>query len=256
MDVSPEGRQYVQRYHVYDFPHMAIIDPRTGRLMWKKEGWTQENPVTAETFAEMAMDFCSRNSFDRPPQAPRPPGAKGPPKPKPMHELSEEEQLQVAMRASMEDTAETPSKEDTDDSDVECLGTKDEMMQEQEEDAKPAATPSVIEELLKVPVGEEPAKGARMQLKMPDGKRVVRRFNMSDQVKIIYAFLAVSWWCSPLAPVLIDRIPANDALSLFSNQMKKQKGDGNSLSWRDFRPRICGRMWRRPLRNAGFPGKL
>ena len=191
MDISTEGSQYVQRYHVYDFPHIAIIDPRTARLMWKKEGWTQQNPFTAESFAEMAMDFCSRNSFDRPPQAPRPPGAKAPsPKEKPMHELSEDEQLQAAMRASMEDV--TAPENEEDDDEVECLGTKDEMMQDEKEDSKPAAQPSFIDELLKVEVDDEPAKGARMQLRMPDGKRVVRRFNPTDQVKIIYAFLAVS----------------------------------------------------------------
>ena len=189
MDISPEGRQYVQRYHVYEFPHIAILDPRTGRLMWKKEGWTQENPVTAETFAEMAMDFCSRNSFDRPPQAPRPPGAKAPPKEKSVHELSEEEQLQAAMRASMEDIT-TTTKEGGGDSDVEYLGTKDEMMQE-EEDTKPAAEPSMIDELLTVTLPDEPAKGPRVQLRMPDGKRVVRKLNPSDTVKTIYAFLAV-----------------------------------------------------------------
>ena len=176
----------MQRYHVYDFPHIAIIDPRTGRLMWKKEGWTQENPVTSETFAEMAMDFCSRNSFDRPPQAPRPPGSKPSPKEKPFHELSEEEQLQAAMKASIEDAA--PAQDDDDE--VEYLGTKEEMMEETE-DAKPAAKPSMIDELLNVAVGDEPAKGARIQIRMPDGKRVVRRFNPSDSVKIIYAFLAV-----------------------------------------------------------------
>uniref|UniRef100_A0A7S3L3F2 UBX domain-containing protein n=1 Tax=Amphora coffeiformis TaxID=265554 RepID=A0A7S3L3F2_9STRA len=187
MDVSPEGSQYVQRYHVYDFPHIAIIDPRTARLMWKKEGWTQQNPITAETFAEMAMDFCSRNSFDRPPQAPRPPGAKAPPvKEKPVYELTEDEQLQAAMRASMEDVS-APANEEGD-NEVECLGTKDEMM---EEDSKPPAQPSFIDELLKVVVEDEPVKGARMQLRMPDGKRVVRRFNPTDPVKIIYAFLAV-----------------------------------------------------------------
>ena len=192
MDISIEGRQYVQRYHVYEFPHIAIIDPRTGRLLWKKEGWTQENPVTAETFAETAMDFCSRNSFDRPPQAPRPPGAKESPKQRPLHELSEDEQLQAAMRASMEEIAPAESKDrgEDDDDEVECLGTKDEMMKEQE-DAKPAAKPSIIDELLNVTVGDEPTKGPRMQFRMPDGKRVVRRFNPSDSVKIIYAFLAV-----------------------------------------------------------------
>lgn len=186
MDISPEGSQYVQRYHVYEFPHIAILDPRTGRLMWKKEGWTQENPVTAETFAEMAMDFCSRNSFDKPPQAPRPPGAKAPPPQKrPVHELSEDEQLQAAMRASMEDVTATDEKSDEDE--VECLGTKEEM----EEDTKPPAAPSFVDELLKVTVPDEPAKGARTQLRMPDGKRVVRKFTPSDPVKMIYAFLAV-----------------------------------------------------------------
>lgn len=186
MDISPEGRQYVQRYHVYEFPHIAILDPRTGRLMWKKEGWTQENPVTAETFAEMAMDFCSRNSFDRPPQAPRPPGAKAPPKQKPLHELSEEEQIKAAMQASMEDVGQMDGQ---DDGDVEVLGTNEDM---EEEDAKPAATPSLIDDLLNVSVGEEPSTGARMQLRLPDGKRVVRKFNPSDLVKVVFAYLAVS----------------------------------------------------------------
>jgi hypothetical protein len=186
MNKSPEGSQYVQRYHVYDFPHLGILDPRTGRLMWKKEGWTQENPVTAETFAEMAMDFCSRNSFDKPPQAPRPPGTKAPPAPpKPMQDLSEHEQLQAAMRASMKDV--TPA----DDDEVEFLGSKEDM--QMKEDTKPpaVAAPSMMEQLLSVSVPDEPAAGARMQIRLPDGKRVVHRFSPSDPVKIIYAFLAV-----------------------------------------------------------------
>jgi hypothetical protein len=189
MDITPEGSQYVRRYHVHAFPHIGIIDPRTARLVWKKEGWTQENPVTAETFAEMAMDFCSRNSFDRPPQAPRPPGAKTPPAPRqtPLHELSEEEQLKAAMQASMEDIA--PTDEVNDESYVEYLGAKDEM---EEEDTKPAAVPSFIGELLEVSLPDEPAMGPRVQFRMPDGKRVVRRFNSSDPVKALFAFLAQS----------------------------------------------------------------
>jgi hypothetical protein len=67
MDTSAEGQTYIQRYQVQDYPHIGFIDPRTGRLMWRKEGWTQESPMSTELFAEVAMDFCSRNSFDRPP---------------------------------------------------------------------------------------------------------------------------------------------------------------------------------------------
>merc|ERR1719245_1810529 len=59
MDTSPDGNTYALRYNVQAYPHVAILDPRTGRLMWRKEGWTQVNPMTAEMFAEVAADFCS-----------------------------------------------------------------------------------------------------------------------------------------------------------------------------------------------------
>ena len=199
MDISQEGKVYSQRYHVYDYPHIGIIDPRTRRLMWKKEGWTQQNPMTAELFAETAMDFCSRHSFDKPPQAPRPSnGAKRPSK-RPMHEMSEDEQLQAAMRASLQDGNDDKDEEeyemedDGDDDDVEFVGTSS------AEDSKPPAEeapkekePSLLDELLSMSLGDEPAKGARIQFRMPDGKRQIRKFDGSDTVKSIYAFVAVS----------------------------------------------------------------
>jgi hypothetical protein len=199
MDTSPEGQTYIQRYQVQDYPHIGFIDPRTGRLMWRKEGWTQESPMSTELFAEVAMDFCSRNSFDRPPQAPRPSSSSRPAKrERPMHEMSEDEQLQAAMRASMGElpaalaTMDGAGGDDTDD--VEFLGTGDD-----DGDDKPPAKvtvaekePSMNDELLKMSIGDEPAKGARIQFKTPDGKRVVRRFDPSDVVKNVYAFVAVS----------------------------------------------------------------
>jgi len=191
MDITPEGRTYTERYQVTDFPHVAIIDPRTGRLMWRKEGWTQEKPLTAEFFAEFAMDFCSRNSFDRPPQAPRPGGAvtAAPtlPSKRPVRDMSEEEQLQAAMKASMEDIKTT----ENDDDDVNSV---EYVPDSEEDDVKPVATQkpkSINEELLAMPIGDEPATGARIQFRMPDGKRVVRKFAVTDSVKTVYAFVAV-----------------------------------------------------------------
>jgi len=215
MDVTPEGRQYVERYQVNLFPHIAIIDPRTGRLLWRKEGWTQEQPVTAESFAEMAMDFCSRNSFDRPPQAPRPGGSVGgggaaaaaASRPsnlkRPMHEMTEDEQLEAAMRASMEDAsggggtaaataaaavASAFAGDDDGDDEVRVVDQKPAA----KEDSKPAAS-NPNEDYLAVVVPDEPAKGARLQLRLPDGKRIVRRFAGTDSVEMLYAFVAVSW---------------------------------------------------------------
>jgi len=186
MDVTPEGRTYVERYQVQDYPHIGIIDPRTGRLMWRKEGWTQQNPVTAESFAEMAMDFCSRNSFDRPPQAPRPAAASSArPTKRPMRDMTEQEQIEAAMKASIEDITPTDM---TDDDVVE-------VVEDNSEESKPAAAPTktlLNDELVAMALGDEPADGARLQLRMPDGKRVVRKFAPTDSVKNIYAFVAQS----------------------------------------------------------------
>lgn len=210
MDISPEGTVYSQRYHVYDYPHVAIIDPRTRRLLWKKEGWTQQNPLTAGQFAEMAMDFCSRHSFDKPPQAPRSSGASRPSK-RPVQEMSEDEQLQAAMRASIQDATGEASKDDDDDEyemeddddddEVQVLDgnkTSEEGQGDAVEESKPEAKPaepSMLDELLSMSIGEEPSKGARVQIKMPDGSKKVRRFNSSKEVKTIYAFVAVSGMC-------------------------------------------------------------
>ena len=54
VDTTSEGSTYSERYRVSGYPHVAIIDPRTARLMWKKEGWTQVNPMTPVQFAETA----------------------------------------------------------------------------------------------------------------------------------------------------------------------------------------------------------
>jgi hypothetical protein len=82
---------------VQEYPHLAILDPRTGRKIWSKEGWTMEHPVTAESFLEIMSDFGDRNSFDKPPSAPpappAPPGAAA--------DLNEDEALAAAIAASM-----------------------------------------------------------------------------------------------------------------------------------------------------------
>jgi hypothetical protein len=167
--------------------------------------------MTAETFAEAAMDFCSRHTFSKPPMAPRPvvdsalsaATASRPPK-RSMQEMSEDEQLQAAMRASLEEKGDGANKhefvvadDDDDDDDIECLGTKAENLK-QDDDAddadnvKEELPPSFVEQLLAIPLeAEEPADGARIQLRLPDGKRVVRKFSSSASVRMIYAFVAV-----------------------------------------------------------------
>lgn len=202
---SPEGKTYVERYKVYDYPHIAIVDPRTGRSLWKKEGWTQEKPFTAEHFAEMAMDFCSRHSFDK---APLPPSKKNfepngtGERKRPF--VSADEQVKEGMNESLKQDHTTEDKdddeyayamEDVSDDDVVCLATNEDKISSLETDIvqdEPEMTPTFIETLLAIEVGDEPANGARVQLRMPDATKLVRRFVDSESVKSIYAYVAVS----------------------------------------------------------------
>lgn len=198
MDDSTDGQTYAERYKVCAFPHIAIIDPRTGRSLWKKEGWTQVKPFTAENFAEIAMDFCSRHSFDK---DPLPPGKKSATpsingeKKRPF--MSEDEQMQAAVAASLNSTnhceKETEHEDEysmeADNDEVGFLGTRDEQAgTDLEEERKP----SFVEKLLALEFAEEPSDGARIQIRMPDATRLVRKFGKDDAVKMIYAFVAVS----------------------------------------------------------------
>jgi len=212
-DDSTDGATYVQRYGVHEFPHVAIIDPRTGRLMWKKEGWNQVKPLTAEEFAQKAADFCSLHSFDKPPSAQ--PGIKpNRPVKRPVEELSEEEQLAKAIRESqgMDDDMD----DDMDDESIDQDNSNEDMEDDTNDDniatststqppppqrihtlpvplPVPPPKPTFEEEILSMDVGTEPLEGgARLQFRMPDGGRVVRKFQKEDNVKVIYAFVAQS----------------------------------------------------------------
>ena len=222
MSNSPEGQTYIQRYKVQGYPHLAILDPRTGSLLWRKEGWTQVNPLTAEQFVEIASDFCSRHSFDKLPMAARNAYSNGVPlggggggvgggggassnegsgSHKRPYELTEEEQLQAAIRASMAESAGGGGDDNEDDDDnLPPLegdgksGTTDNntATKTDDDDSKPSA---FVQEILSMEVGDEPTTGdnvARVQIRMPDGKRLVRKFDGNSPVKIIYAFVAQS----------------------------------------------------------------
>lgn len=223
MSHSNEGQTYIQRYKVQGYPHLAILDPRTGSLLWKKEGWTQVDPLTAEQFVEIASDFCSKHSFDKMPMAARNAygsggvalGASGvggdssSGNKRPIHELTEEEQLQAAIRASMAESAGGgDDDEKASDSDVEVIdetdnakkpsakdddGTNTMNDDNTNKDDNVSESSAFEKEILTLEVGDEPTSGdniARVQIRMPDGKRLVRKFDGDSPVKLIYAFVA------------------------------------------------------------------
>lgn len=141
-------------------------------------------------------DFCSRHSFSKQP-APAKHGYNSSntqsSNKRPIQELSEEEQLQAAIRASMMPENDEMDEEGTNEADK-SMENRAENEENDDDDAKPAALNSFEQEILVLEVGDEPTSGnvARIQIRMPDGKRLVRKFQGDDSVKIIYAFVAQS----------------------------------------------------------------
>jgi hypothetical protein len=84
----------------------------------------------------------------------------------------------------------SPTNDVDDDDDVEVVNLVATYSRQKEHQI----TSSLEREILIMAVGVEPPSGdniVRVQIKMPDGKRLVRNFNGDDQVKLIYAFVAV-----------------------------------------------------------------
>lgn len=119
---------------------------------------------------------------------------------RPIHELSEEEQLQAAIEASMMDSGNANSGS--------------------------ASSDSFVAELLSIDVKAEPASGARVQIRMPGGAKFIRKFNGDDPVKVIYAFVAVSFWLinSPCSIEIMTICPnQNMHVLCYSNPVMKQR---------------------------------
>lgn len=193
---DPRADQYCQYYfHSADvedeYPHIAIVDPRTGEQV---KLWKRKMP-TAPDFLMQLYEFLDRYSLDnaaRNPVAKRKSEAK---KEKPVDQLTEEEQLERALQASMAGTAQTlqvPDEEDPDDltrSIGDLKGKEVEMEDVQEVETNGAN--SVFASIPSDRPHEEPVQGpdvTRIQIRHPTG-RIVRRFAVNDPVQRIFEYL-------------------------------------------------------------------
>lgn len=197
---DPRGDQYCQYYfpgnEVEDeYPHVAIVDPRTGEQV---KLWSRKVP-SADDFLMQLYEFLDRYSLDskaKNPVAKRKSEAK---KEKPFELLTEEEQIERAMQASL--AAEQPNSslkvpdEDPDDltRSIGDLKGKDVAITDNEANGS-TATKSPFASIPSDRPHEEPPNGpdtTRIQLRHPDG-RIVRRFALQDPVQRIYEYLKAS----------------------------------------------------------------
>jgi hypothetical protein len=155
-----------------------------------------ENPVTAETFMEAAVDFCDRNSFDKPPAAPRSrapsgSGIGGNPSPVRSGDAQEDEALQAALRASMEDGTNMPPLPPTE----APLATETTIPTAQMTPAPPPPPPAPVEAsiftkfaTMTVPP-EPPSGGSKISFRLCSSRKI-RSFPPSTTMAVIFAFVA------------------------------------------------------------------
>ena len=207
---DPRGQQYINYYfHARDssdaYPHIAIVDPRTGEQV---KVWSGPPIPKAVEFHAQLHEFLDRYSLNV--NAKKPVAKRKPENKKvDLNRMTEEEQLEWALQSSMDNGG--SGNEGPKDADPDAL-TKDEGK------GKARATspaPEVASALAAAPAEEDPTAAAanplfasisshaphteptvtdpkvttRIQFRGPTGRPVVRRFNLSDPVRRVYEWI-------------------------------------------------------------------
>lgn len=206
---DPRGATYIQYYFpghdVQDnYPHIAIVDPRTGEQV---KVWSGRPVVQPADFLIQLHEFLDRYSLKhnaRNPVARRKPEAKPEKK---IEAMTEEEMMEMALKNSL--AGQSPSKqEDPDDLTRSFTDTKgkgkaretdsedlDEDLEvpDAEEVSEPSDSPfhAIPSDRPHVEPDADPATTTRVQFRHPSG-RVIRRFTLSDPVQRMYEWLKAS----------------------------------------------------------------
>ncbi|TPX65752.1 hypothetical protein SpCBS45565_g04983 [Spizellomyces sp. 'palustris'] len=177
---SPPGRNHRALYPVDSYPYVAIIDPITGERM---KTWS--TTMTPAEFMQDASEFLARHSLHLPAPARKKKKTVTPAGQRPVTELSEEEQLELALAASMGQTKVAPAADQDEPADeVEAM-----------EDVVPSTNGAYVTPLLfdtiEPILNEEPtgSDAVRIQFRLPDGTRKVRRFRKTDPVRTLFQYV-------------------------------------------------------------------
>ncbi|SMY26026.1 unnamed protein product [Zymoseptoria tritici ST99CH_1A5] len=206
---DPRGQEYVNYYfsNMRDsedaYPHIAIVDPRTGEQVKTWSG--SPGPKPADFLMDL-HEFLDRYSLKmtkkNPVQTKRKEGKKD------VTRMSEEEQLELALQASMANGSTSGPKDEDPDALTKSINdlsngkgkapaTADSAMDVDEPSASSSKPPkqdtpfSLISSTSPHEEPTDPATTARIQFRHSGG-RVVRRFNLDDPVRRIYEWLKAS----------------------------------------------------------------
>lgn len=197
---DPRGQSYFQYYFQYRdsadaYPHIAIIDPRTGEQV---KVWSGPPIPDASDFLMQLVEFLDRYSLDASKKNPVARRKAEKPKAVDVNRLTEEEMLELALQNSLAANGTPTGPKDSDPDELTKSFTNAGKGKEKDTEEEPAAAePSssaddtAFSQISANNPHAEPAAGSgvtRVQIRHSNG-RVVRRFNETDQVRRIYEWL-------------------------------------------------------------------
>ena len=198
---DPRGQQYINYYfHARDssdaYPHIAIVDPRTGEQVKVWSGPPIPEPVEFHAQLHEFLDRYSLNVNAKNPVAKRKPETKS----KDVGRMTEEEMLEMALQNSLEN-GKGPQDDDPDAltksfDNIKGKAPAQQAVPEHEpeqEESNGSSNPVFAAISAQAPHTEptvnDPKITTRIQFRGPSGRPIVRRFNLSDPVRRIYEWI-------------------------------------------------------------------
>ena len=200
---DPRGQQYINYYfHARDssdaYPHIAIVDPRTGEQVKVWSGPPIPEPVEFHAQLHEFLDRYSLNVNAKNPVAKRKPESKK----MDVDRMTEEEMLEWALQNSMENGKPEGPKDNDPDAltksfdNIKGKGKAAESSSESQQEKEPeqeAINPAFAlitsDNPHTEPTVTDPKVTTRIQFRGPSGRPIVRRFNLSDPVRRIYEWI-------------------------------------------------------------------
>ncbi|KAH8736325.1 hypothetical protein BGZ61DRAFT_441827 [Ilyonectria robusta] len=191
----PDAQEYLTFYFTNgshenpdNYPHVSIIDPRTGEQVKVWSG--RPFPGASEFHAELA-EFLDRYSLAANSKNPVAAATARKPQVVDVERMTEDEMLEMALKNSLESSANRGSSSTPNVHDPDALTKSDESTDEAEGKGKePEQNPFALISGTSPHAEPEnnPATTTRIQFRHPTG-RVIRRFNLEDPVRRIYEWL-------------------------------------------------------------------
>ncbi|MBE3042887.1 thioredoxin family protein [Candidatus Bathyarchaeota archaeon] len=188
------SRNYINFYfrdreNMENYPHVAIVDPRTGEQV---KVWSGSPFPDASDFHSQLVEFLDRYSLDAKSKNPVVKAKSRQPQAVDFDRMTEEEMLEMALQNSLNNGAEpslqTPRTEDPDALTKSPRPEDKEASPEPEQPTEPSRFATISANNPHTEPEHDPAVTTRIQFRHSNG-RIIRRFNAQDTVRRMFEWL-------------------------------------------------------------------